>query len=277
MRTAMKAVPTIGISLGSRPFGRRLTCPERRSSKEACGYQFWERMEERNMKITTVLLDAGGIILDESEHEEVRAEITVEILSAIVPGYSISVYYSDIEEAVKCFCPGVYQYVFWNALNRDMPLFDKLYATYLSEWKNRKPPLKLTPGLESELRAISGDFNVGIAGQYGKELLDLLEQQSLLNCFTHRLTQDDFSTTKPDIRFYDQILKASGVEPQQCIMVGDRIDKDVIPAKLLGMKTILIRVGLHKNQQPRIPFEVPDADLENIFGLAQAVLKVAEE
>jgi putative hydrolase of the HAD superfamily len=241
------------------------------------GYQFWETMEEKNMKITTVLLDAGGVILDESEHEQVRAELAVEILSSVVPGYCIDDYSSDVDDAVKCFCPSVYQYVFWNALNRDMPLFDKLYATYLSEWKKRKPLLKLTPGFESELRAISGDFNVGIAGQYGKELLDLLEQRSLLNCFTHRSTQDDFSTTKPDIRFYDQILKASGVEPQQCIMVGDRIDKDVIPAKLLGMKTILVRVGLHQNQQPRIPFELPDAELESIFGLAQTVLKVAEE
>jgi putative hydrolase of the HAD superfamily len=107
-------------------------------------------------------------------------------------------------------------------------------------------------------------------------LLDLLEQNSLLDCFTHRLTQDDFSTTKPDIRFYDQMLKASGVEPQQCIMVGDRIDKDVIPAKLLGMKTILIRVGLHRNQQPRIPFELPDAELESLVGLAETISKIAD-
>ena len=230
-----------------------------------------------NMKITTVLLDAGGVILDESEHEQVRAELAVEILSTEVPGYSIDDYYADVEEAVKCFCPSGYQYVFWNALNRDVSLFDKLYAIYLTEWRNRKPPLKLALGFEAELRAISEDLDVGIAGQYGKELLDLLEARSLLDCFTHHLTQDDFSTTKPDIRFYDQILKASGVEPQQCIMVGDRTDKDVIPAKLLGMKTILIRVGLHKNQQPRIPFEVPDAELDSIAGLAQTIVKMAQQ
>lgn len=229
------------------------------------------------MKITTVLLDAGGVILDESEHEEVRAQIAREILSTIIPEYSISDYYAGVEEAVKCFCPGVYQYVFWNALNRDMPLFDKLYATYLSEWKNRKPPLKLTPGFESELRVIRGDFNVGIAGQYGKELLDLLEQRSLLNCFTHRLTQDDLSVTKPDLRYYEQIIKASGADPKQCVMVGDRIDKDVIPAKLLGMKTVLVRVGLHKDQQPRIPFEVPDVELNGVLGMAGAIQKLAEE
>jgi putative hydrolase of the HAD superfamily len=228
------------------------------------------------MKITTVLLDAGGVILDESEHEQVRAELAVEILNQQMPGYSLDEYYSDVEEAVKCFCPSIYQHVFWNALNKDMSLFDKLYAAYLAEWKNRKPPLMLNSGFETELREISGQFDMGIAGQYGQELLTLLEEHALLEHFSLRLTQDDLSTTKPDIRFYDQIVKEAGVNPQQCIMVGDRIDKDVIPAKLLGMKTILVRVGLHKNQQPRIPFEVSDAELKSISGLSEAILKLSQ-
>jgi putative hydrolase of the HAD superfamily len=229
------------------------------------------------MEITTVLLDAGGVILDESEHEQVRAELAVEILNQAMPGYSLDEYYSDVAEAVKCFCPSVYQYVFWNALNKDMSLFDRLYAAYLAEWKNRKPPLMLSSGFETELQEISEQFDVGIAGQYGQELLDLLEELTLLKHFSHHLTQDDLSTTKPDIRFYDQIVKEAGVDPQQCIMVGDRIDKDVIPAKLLGMKTILVRVGLHRNQQPRIPFEVPDAELDSIAGLAQTILRMAQQ
>jgi putative hydrolase of the HAD superfamily len=236
------------------------------------------RFAVRNkMKTTTFFLDAGGVILDETEHEEIRAEISVEILRAIIPGYSISAYYSDVEEAVRCFCPSVYQYVFWKSLRNDRSLFDKLYASYLNEWQKRKPPLELNSGFETEIREICRNFKVGIAGQYGQELLKLLEERSILDCFTYRLTQDDFSVTKPDLRFYEQIVKACGVDPKQCIMVGDRIDKDVIPAKLLGMKTILVRVGLHKNQMPRIPFEVPDAELNGVSGLAEAVLKVAVE
>jgi HAD superfamily hydrolase (TIGR01549 family) len=178
---------------------------------------------------------------------------------------------------VRCFCPSVYQYVFWKAVENDRSLFDKLYASYLNEWQKRKPLLKLTSGFETEVKAISKNFKIGIAGQYGQELLKLLEERSILDCFTHRLTQDDFSVTKPDLRYYEQIVKACGVDPKQCIMVGDRIDKDVIPAKLLGMRTILIRTGLHKNQKPRIPFEVPDTELNGVPGLAKAVLKVAVE
>jgi len=229
------------------------------------------------MKITTALLDAGGVILDESEHEQVRAEVAVELLNTVVPEYSVHHYYSDVEEAVRCFCPSVYQYVFWKTLKQDMSLFDNLYASYLGEWRQRKPPLKLALGFETELRAICEDFKVGIAGQYGQELLRLLDEHSILECFTYRLTQDDFATTKPDLRFYESIVKRCGIDPQQCIMVGDRIDKDVIPAKLMGIKAVLIRVGLHKNQQPRIPFEVPDAELNSISGLAETVSTIADK
>lgn len=35
------------------------------------------------MPIIAVLLDTGGVILDETEHEAVRAEIIVEVLSEV--------------------------------------------------------------------------------------------------------------------------------------------------------------------------------------------------
>lgn len=217
------------------------------------------------------------MILDESEHEEARARLAVEVLSPVVRGYSVSQYWSDVEEAVTVLCPSAYQYVFWKYLKNDRSQFDKLFGSFKEKWKQRRSPLKLNSGLEKEVKAISQNFNIGIAGQYGKDVLELLEKHSLLDCFAYRFTQDDFSITKPDPRYYEQILKKCGVAPDECIMVGDRIDKDIIPARQLGMKTILIRLGLYKNQQPRIPFEIPDAELNSIKGLAETLLKLAKE
>ncbi len=228
------------------------------------------------VNITTILLDAGGVILDESEHEEARAKIIVDILSSIVMGYSIGSYHSDIEEAVFSFCPKTYEFVFWKHLKDDLSLYGKLYESYLFRWEKQKPPLKLSRGLEKELREICREFKIGIAGQYGQEILAFLEQQAILDCFTYRLTQDDFPVTKPDPRYFEQITKAFGVTPQECIMIGDRIDNDIVPAKQLGMKTILIRAGLHRNQQPRIPFETPDLEMNGVVGLAKTVKDLAE-
>jgi putative hydrolase of the HAD superfamily len=227
------------------------------------------------MPVTTVLLDAGGVILDESEHEAVRAEIIAEILADIVPGYTVDTYDSDVLEALSCYSPRIYQYVFWKHTKNDRALFDRLYDLHLERWRRLRPPIKLSAGIEKEIREISRHFKIGIAGQYGREVLQLLEKHSLLAHFAHHLTQDDFSITKPDPRYLEQLTQAMGVEPRECILVGDRIDNDIIPAKQLGMKTILVRVGLHKYQQPRIPFEIPDAQLDGITGLAAVVGRLA--
>lgn len=227
------------------------------------------------MKISTVLLDAGGVILDERELEKIRVRIATEILASVVPGYSTGMLYGDLDEAIRLFCPRVLAYVFWKHVSPDRAMFDDLYDRFLSEWKLHKPGLKLMAGFDRELKTMAGTLKVGVAGQYGSDLLTLLEGRGLLKDFAYRFTQEDFDITKPDPRYLERIAARCGVDPSECIMVGDRIDNDVIPARQLGMKVVLVRVGLHRNQQPRIPWEEPDAELTGITGLGRAVLEVA--
>jgi putative hydrolase of the HAD superfamily len=229
------------------------------------------------MPITTVLLDGGGVIVDESELEDIRARIISNVLSSLIRGYSTYNYWADIDQAVKSFCPNVYKYVFWKYTEGNLPLFEELYQKHLLSWKEDRPPLKLAEGFAVEAESISRRFKIGIAGQYGTEILDLLRENSILDYFAFQFTQDDFSLTKPDPRYFEQIAKKAGVAPQECILVGDRIDKDIIPARQVGMKTILVRTGIHRNQRPRVPYEIPDIEQEGIWGLAKTVKDIADQ
>jgi HAD superfamily hydrolase (TIGR01509 family) len=221
--------------------------------------------------LRAVLLDAGGVLLDEQTMETSRAEATARFLAAFVPDYSVDRYWADTEKAVQAFTPDTYVHVFWKYLKPDQAGCEAAYRSFRQEWRDARPPLKLMPRIGDELRKLAASFQVGIAGQYGAEVLDLLERRGLTNCFAWRFTQDDFELTKPDPRYLLQICEACGVPPAECVMVGDRIDKDVIPAKQVGMRAVRIRVGLHRNQRPRVPFEVPDVELESVVGLADAV------
>ena len=225
--------------------------------------------------ITTVLLDAGGVILDESEHEKVRFEIATRLVAGVRAGYSENDLRSDLDEAIGIFCPRVLAYAVWKQVKPDRDLFNEVMEAFRSEWAARRPPLKVMPGFEREIAGISGRYQVGIAGQYGSDLLDLLKSENLLPHFTYHFTQDDFDITKPDPRYLEHIALACGAKPSECIMVGDRIDNDVIPAKQIGMRVVLVRVGLHRRQIPRTPYEMPDAEIIGIKGLADAVALVA--
>lgn len=227
------------------------------------------------MNAKTVFLDAGGVILDEQGMEQAMAEVAAEVLSEIVRDYSQDSYWRDVEEAASVYAPRIYQYVFWKHMKHMGVAFDEAYEDIISRWRERKPPLELMSGIDREIRSLRHDFDLGILGQYGREVLDLLESESLLDCFRYTYTQDDFSITKPDPRYYEQVLEACEVKPSECIMVGDRIDKDVVPARQVGMKIIRIRVGILSQQEPRIPFEVPDIELRSVEGLAEAARSLA--
>jgi FMN phosphatase YigB (HAD superfamily) len=54
-------------------------------------------------------------------------------------------------------------------------------------------------------------------------------------------------------------------------MVGDRIDNDIAPARLLGMKAVLFRTGRHAAQQPRSWEEAPHAEVQDVSGLRDAL------
>jgi FMN phosphatase YigB (HAD superfamily) len=223
-----------------------------------------------------VLLDGGGVIIDESGFEDARARAITGALATLLPWYSTDNYRTDIDEAVKSFCPDVYRYVIWKYTEGNLPLFEDLWQKHLSTWLGERPPLKLYDGVADEIRELASTYTLAIAGQYGREILDLLESEGLINLFANRFTQDDYSLTKPDPRYFEEIAGRSGANLLECVMVGDRVDKDVIPAKQLGMKTVLVRTGIHRKQRPRIPPEMPDFELEDIRGLAGAVAQLAK-
>ena len=227
--------------------------------------------------IDTVLLDAGGVILDDSECERIRAEVAVETLSPIVPGYDLASYWADVHDAVKCHAPRVYQYVLWKHCGESLETFERVRAKYDAAWKPREPALKLMVGIDRVLEDLAADFGVIIAGQYGKALLNLLEEHDLLRFFLNALTQDDFGITKPDPQYYEQILARSGRSAEQSVMIGDRIDKDVVPAKMIGMRTIRLRTGIHAGQRPRIPDEVPDIEIASVAEIPDAVRSLSRD
>jgi FMN phosphatase YigB (HAD superfamily)/RimJ/RimL family protein N-acetyltransferase len=232
----------------------------------------WRKPDETTR---AVLLDAGGVILDETGHEERHARLISEALVEFVPGYSVERYRQDIDEAVANFCPRAYQYVVWKYLEGDRAAFDRFWAAHIESYRADPPPLTLMPGIDAEIRAMADDFAIALAGQYGHDIMAPLRESGLNECFASLIHQGCFEVTKPDPRFFEQVAHIVGVPQERCIVVGDRIDKDVVPAHTLGMKAVLVRGGLHRAQQPRIPEEIPEVELESVVGLADAVRRLA--
>ena len=74
----------------------------------------------------------------------------------------------------------------------------------------------------------------------------------------------ELGVSKPDKEIFLRALAMANCRPENAVMVGDRLDNDIRPAKELGMKTIRIRKGLAVYMRPSCPAEVPDFTVDNL-------------
>lgn len=51
---------------------------------------------------------------------------------------------------------------------------------------------------------------------------------------------DDTGVSKPDLSFFRTVLNQTDLKPDKHLMIGDRVEIDLAPAKQLGMKTCLV-------------------------------------
>lgn len=220
---------------------------------------------------STVLMDAGGVLLDENEYEALTCRLIVKVLQKYLGTYSEANYWKDLDESIRAFSPHNRQYIIWKYCNGEVYLFYALWKEFMDLWNQEEHELKLMLGIIGELESLRKKFKIILAGQYGEELIAVLKKEHVIKLFENEMTQDDFYITKPDPRYVEQICRAAGVKPQECIMIGDRIDKDIIPAKQNKMGTVLVMAGVYKNQKPRTVDEIPDMVVEGIIGLGKKV------
>ena len=82
---------------------------------------------------------------------------------------------------------------------------------------------------------------------------------------------DEIGIRKPNPKLFDHCLRKFDVKGPETIYVGDRIEKDIIPAKLCNINSILIKRGGKYDPYKtgiKIPLETkPEYEISNLFEL----------
>lgn len=65
------------------------------------------------------------------------------------------------------------------------------------------------------------------------------------------VTYDDTKRLKPNKKPFLFVLKKLSQRPEECLMVGDNIQRDILGAKRVGMKTCHARYGLVRKQNSK--------------------------
>jgi putative hydrolase of the HAD superfamily len=73
----------------------------------------------------------------------------------------------------------------------------------------------------------------------GSSLEKHLEQLGILDFFSVRVYSYEFDFRKPDTRIFEAAAERIGEKLENILFVGDRIDKDIKPARKTGMNTVM--------------------------------------
>ncbi len=77
-----------------------------------------------------------------------------------------------------------------------------------------------------------------------------LQDWGLLRFFDVIAASAELGISKPDPAIFLWALKSADCKPKRAVMIGDRIDNDILPAKALGMQTVRILQGPTAHYMP---------------------------
>lgn len=95
-------------------------------------------------------------------------------------------------------------------------------------------------------------YKLGIIANQNLGTSERLEMWDLRQFFDVIVASAEIGYVKPDKKIFQKALELAGCTAEESIMVGDRLDNDIIPAKELGMNTIWIKNGLTKYQAKKL-------------------------
>lgn len=99
-----------------------------------------------------------------------------------------------------------------------------------------------------------------------------MERWGLLRYISLTIASAEVGLIKPDLAIFELAMRRAGAEAEEIVMIGDRIDNDITPAKSLGWKTIRIKQGLSQGQVPKGPSQEPDFEVHRLDDILSILL-----
>ena len=126
------------------------------------------------------------------------------------------------------------------------------------------------PDAEAVLRTLQArGYRMGIIANQSPGSEKRLAKFGLLPFFEMVCASAEEGIAKPDPEIFRRALTRAGCAPADAVMIGDRTDNDIAPAKALGMQTVLILQGYGGYHIIHHEGEIPDVTVDGLLELLE--------
>ncbi|MEO8476330.1 MAG: HAD family hydrolase [Actinomycetota bacterium] len=105
------------------------------------------------------------------------------------------------------------------------------------------PPSAMYDDVIACLEELEGRYRLGIIANQPTSVRAAMDRDGLSRFFEVWGVSDDLGLHKPDPKLFSQVLYTAGVSPARAVMLGDRLDYDIRPAKQTGMHAVWVLRG----------------------------------
>lgn len=191
-----------------------------------------------------IFFDLGATLVDESDVYKSRCRFAIDQLNIDAAEFMDKVY----EEAKISPTP--------------IRTAAKAYGVALPEWDNSLE--KLYEEVPDIIKGLYGKYKLGIIANQSLGTQERIDNWGIGKYFDVVMASAEAGCAKPDPRIFTMALQKAKCEPNEAVMVGDRLDNDIVPAKKLGMKTVWVRQGYAIYQSIDDESKRPDYIVDNI-------------
>lgn len=216
-----------------------------------------------------VFLDIGGVLYDDRVYAEAWRRALREAGAVFADGEFDAEYATARREQSRSFRRRLAER--FGGPDADLVALEERASRY---W--HYPPDALhadaIPCLE---RLRDAGYRLGVIANQPTAVRDAMQRDGLVPFFEVWGVSDDLGLQKPDPALFVHALTTAGVEPSRAVMVGDRLDYDVRPAKTAGMRSVWVLRGEAPDEPtPEQLFET-DASVRDLTELPEAVAELA--
>ena len=208
--------------------------------------------------IDTVLFDLDGTLLPMDQDQFVHAYMTLLAKKLAPHGYEpkhlIDAVWSGTRAMVQNIGDTTNEEAFWadfcrifgEGARKDTPLFEEFYA---ADFGHARQVCGFDPAA-AEIVAMLKEKGVRLALATNPLFPAIATRQRIRwaglkpEDFALVTTYENCRRCKPNPDYYREVLAALGSEAEECIMVGNDVDEDILPARQVGMKTFLLTHSL---------------------------------
>lgn len=228
--------------------------------------------------IGAIFFDLGGTLWNDRPSELAYWELVVSELRERGFEADLPRMLRESESAIASYCPSLTRSIVWRIVDGDRQAYDAvLQAATPRMLKRLLDPAEfmrlnpLFPGVAEMLEQLARHYKLAVVSQNFVEAEKWMEYHGIAQYFEHTSISARDKLYKPDPRLFLKNCEALGLEPQNVVMVGDRLDNDVWPANRIGMYSIRVLADPYRIQQPRYHNDVPDFTVEATADVAAIV------